>query len=159
MTERTPSELLASLLLGQEQDAAASARETTERGLWSNAVRLALLWRCVPRLRSRIAELRVDAGVEAAESLATISAAAAAESAMVCRGAAIAMSALEHAGVTTAAFKGLGTIASIYRSPSERMLNDADILVRREEFAAASKVLRETGFHPAISIGFDAWLK
>jgi len=159
MTEQTPSELLASLLLGQERDAVASAKETTERGLWSNSVRLALLWRCVPRLRSRIAELHVDAGVEATGSLATVSAAAAAESAMVCRGAATAMSAIENAGVITAAFKGLGTIASIYRSPSDRMLSDADLLVRKEDFAPASKALREAGFHPAISIGFEEWVK
>lgn len=156
---RTPSDLLATVLLGEREAAMIAARETGERKLWDNAVRLALMWRALPQLRTRIADLSVDTGSPARTSLISLGAAAAAESGVICRGAGIAMSGLDRAGIRTAAFKGLGMIASVYGSPGRRMLNDVDMLVQKTDFPAATLALGAVGFKPAISIGLDEWFR
>ncbi len=158
MTERSPAELLASVLLGNQRAALMAADETSERGLWRHSMQRAMLWRSIPRLRARLAQMGVEVGGEAAASLASKGAAAAAESALVCRGAAVAMDALDAAGVRAATFKGVGMIASVYRSPGARMISDADILVERNDFRIAGAALREAGFRPAISMGIEEWL-
>lgn len=155
----TPSELLATLLLGDRASAVAAADETTRRGLWENTVRLAVRWRCLPRLRVMVAAIGAAMDDGARRSLSTLSAAAAAQSAMVCHRASVALAALESAGIRAASFKGLGMIASVYGNPADRMLSDADILLEEKDFPKASAVLREAGFTPAISMGFDAWLE
>jgi hypothetical protein len=134
-----------------------AADEISERGLWRHSVQRALLWRCIPRLRARLAQMDVDAG-EATAALASIAAEAAAHSALVCHGAARAMEALDAAGVRAAAFKGVGMIASVYRNPGSRMICDADILLERNDFHLASAALGQAGFRPAISMGIDEWL-
>jgi len=157
--KHAPSFLLAHFLLGESEQAHAAAHEMSQRGLWYNAVRLAFSWRVLPRLRERVSYLSVDMPKPARSSLASVSAAAAAESAMVCHGALAAIGALEEAEIRAAAFKGLGMIVSVYGSPGRRMLSDADVLVEKEDFRAASVALREAGFKPAISIGLDEWLE
>lgn len=158
MPERTPSELLANLLLGDHATSAGAAAEMSERGLWENAVRLAHLWRSMPLLRSRVAAHKVALSDGTLETLAMLNAAAAAESAMTCESAVAALARLKENGIRAAAFKGLGMIACAYGVPAKRMLSDADILLDEKDFAGASIILREAGFTPAISMDFDEWL-
>lgn len=154
----TPSELVATLLLGGKTTAAAAGRKLEHERLWTNAVRLALNWHALPQFRSRIAAFGVALDDDARTILRDLSAATAAQSALVCHSAARALSALEDAGVRVAAFKGLGMIASLYRSAGERMLSDADVLIETSSFRSAVPVLAQTGFIPDVSIGLDEWL-
>jgi hypothetical protein len=155
----TAPELLTQFLLSDTARSHAAAKHMASQNLWDNAVRLAFAWRCVPRLRSRLAA--DDSGIdqEARASLARMSAVGAAQSAMVCHQAGKALLALEEAGIRAAVFKGLGMIASVYRNPADRMLSDADILLEKHDVSRAMRVLADVGFQPAISMDIDAWLK
>ena len=55
--ERSPSELLATVLLADLEGAALAVRETGERSLWENAIGLAGSWRVVPALARRLSDL------------------------------------------------------------------------------------------------------
>jgi len=154
----TPSELLAAFLLGGDARAHAAASEITKQRLWDNEIRLALNWRALPQLRSRIASLEVVLDSDARKTLADLSASTTAQSALIAHATASALAALEDAGIRVAAFKGLGMIASLYQRPSERMLSDADVLIEARSFRAAVPVLARIGFFPDVSIPLDEWL-
>lgn len=117
-----------------------------------------MAWRVVPQLRERLNASDVRIGASVRQTLDEYSAAAAAQSALMCSRAATALDALEAAGIRAAVFKGAGNVASLYDSPSRRMLNDADVILRREDFTRASEVLSQAGFSPAISIPLHEWM-
>ena len=156
--QSTPSELLATVLLGGKATAITAAREIEKRNGWPNAIRLSLNWHALPQLRSRVAALGIGLDDDSRTALANLSAASAAQSALVCHTAARALSALEDSGIRAAAFKGLGMIASVYQSPADRMLSDADVLIESNSFRSAVPVLEKNGFIPDVSIPLNAWL-
>lgn len=154
----TPSELLATLLLADQSRARIAADEISERDLWTNQIRLAFTWRALPQLRAALTNLEVELDRNARGTLDELSAASAAESALVSHCAAQALGALEDAGIRVAAFKGFGMIASLYRSASDRMLSDADVLIENVNFRAAVRVLARVGFKPDVSLALEEWL-
>ena len=112
----------------------------------------------LPQLRSRIASLEAEIDNAARSLLNEISATTTAQSALIAHATARALAGLEDAGIRVAAFKGLGMIASLYQRPSERMLNDADVLIEARDFRKAVPVLARMGFFPDVSIPLDEWL-
>ena len=155
----TPSELLATVILAADAPARAAAEETRARGLWENAVCLAALWRVLPHLRARVGALAIDPGPEAARTLATLGAAAAAEAALVCERAGAALALLEREGIAAAGFKGLAAVATLYDGhPARRMLLDADVLIASADFRRAVEALARAGFRPDLEMRLDSWL-
>jgi len=66
---------------------------------------------------------------------------------MLCvRAGAIALSALERAGIPCAGFKGLAALAYLYPGMRSRTLQDTDALVHPRDVEAALRVLEESGF-------------
>lgn len=57
------------------------------------------------------------------------------------------LAALERGGMEVLVFKGMAMIEA-YGSPGARMMADADLLVRPQEFARAGEALVAEGFHP-----------
>src|SRR5262249_18492765 len=53
---------------------------------------------------------------------------------------------LERAGICVIAFKGIASIALIYRDPRRRTIQDADLLVRRGDLFKAVASLEASGF-------------
>jgi hypothetical protein len=155
----SPSELLARLLLGDEQSALEAGRRSFERGLWSNAVELAKHWRVVPALSRRLSDLDLELEPVDAERLSAEVRRSAIQSALTCHRAAEALAVLERAELPAMVFKGVAAIGHLYRSPALRMLQDADLLVGEDDVRRAVELLQETGFEMELPIDLETWFR
>jgi len=59
------------------------------------------------------------------------------------------VSALDHARIPVILLKGAALALSAYRNPGLRLMNDVDMLLRREDLPEALQVLKRLGFHSA----------
>ena len=154
---RSPSELLAEFLLADRSRALDAARETEERGLWDNAVALAVSWRVLPALVGRLGALRPDE--ELVSRMQPDLRRAAIQSTLTCRRAAEATEALETAGVGAVAFKGVAAIGRLHGRPDRRMLQDADLLIAEADLESAVSVLESLGFELELPVDLETWLR
>lgn len=72
--------------------------------------------------------------------------------------AALALSALSHAGVKTRVLKGIAISHLDHDDPAERVFADADLLIRRDDYSAALTALTSAGFRrskPPIRNGWE----
>jgi hypothetical protein len=149
------------LLLGGDDVAARAADEVRRLGRGHELTRLAWAWRVVPRLRERTATglslgERDDAGVE------QLAIAAAAQSTLFWSRACAAIVALEDAGLAVGAFKGIGSIAALYGTPSARMVSDVDLVIDAGDVDLAVRALHDVGFdlsEPIDAAGVHAWMQ
>jgi hypothetical protein len=51
-----------------------------------------------------------------------------------------------QANIPTILFKGVALLHDVYDDPSRRIINDADLLIKQENFDRAKKILTEAGF-------------
>ena len=65
--------------------------------------------------------------------------------------------ALDGAGITVVVLKGAALGSVVYRDPAFRTMGDVDLLARRDDLAAASRVLRRLGYTPDDSWRTEAW--
>src|SRR4051812_4412744 len=107
---------VAAFLLGDEEQCNDAALHIGNARGWENAIRLAAVWRVLPQLRHRILQRKFDIDATASAMLSSLSATAAAQSALVCNRAGVALAALHANDIKAAAFKGVGNIASLYRN-------------------------------------------
>jgi hypothetical protein len=151
------SPLLAGILLGQENVADSSADSIDRGKMWRDTIAVAVHWRVLPQLRSKLATL--DAGLSESDSdlLKRLSTAAAAESALVCSATETAFRILGAAGIKAAAFKGIATVAAFGGGPASRMLSDADIMLNPEDVPRALECLSAAGFKADIARDMNAW--
>jgi len=140
-------ESVARLILAGDDEARAASIELAAAGLWDAAIRLAIVWKVAAPLSQRIAGLALDPG-PARALLRQMTTAAFVQSSRAARKGVSALQALQKAQIPAAAFKGLASIAGVYRSLAERFIGDADILVKREDLEAALTCLRAAGFQP-----------
>jgi hypothetical protein len=150
---------LADILLGDQETAEQAVEAFGRTRSWREAIAIAVHWRVIPQLRSRLSQLNVSLADSDAGLLRQISAAAAAESALVCSAAVTAFKLLDGAGIRAAAFKGVATIVALGGEPAARMLSDADILIDPDDVPRALEVLSEAGFKPDVARDMAAWRK
>ncbi len=58
----------------------------------------------------------------------------------------VAIAALQKAGIATVAFKGIASMAVLYRDPKRRTIGDADLLISRTDLTASLSCLEAAGF-------------
>jgi hypothetical protein len=145
---RALSRLLANVLLCEAAAAGDSAAVLGRAARWPAAVELASLWRVLPRLRARVARLGLAVPPDAASRLRELGAGAAAQSIQVAHGGARVLASLTRAGIAAIAFKGIGLVGNLYRSPAERMVMDVDVLIEPDDLLRAREALGAAGFAP-----------
>jgi hypothetical protein len=143
---RTLSRLVANVLFAGATVARESADGLGREARWRSAVELASVWRVLPRLRARVALLGLALPPDAAALLRELGAASAAQSIQVAHRGARMLTRLAQAGVAAVAFKGIGLVGNLYRSPAERMVMDVDVLIEPGDLVRASEALAGNGF-------------
>lgn len=129
----------------------------SNRNLWRHALGLAQDWRILPQVRRRLGELRIKLDDAVELDLRTTLVAFAAQSTLIAKRGAVALDRLYHSGIRVAAFKGMGVIGNLYASPSERMLNDVDLLVVESDIPRACEVLGHLGYTPLLPVSLNKW--
>lgn len=151
-----PVERLAQLILGDH-----ALASTTATGMlqfdWNELLDLASAWRLIPQLSRQLDIASIKLNPVVADRIAQLETAAAAHSAMVCQMAAVALANCINRDVGVAAFKGVAAIALLYGSPSRRMVNDADVLLRFDQLEKAMEIFRASGFVPASDLDLERW--
>jgi hypothetical protein len=137
---------LVEFLLAEEGRAAAAACLLSIAGSWREAIELAKAWKVIPQMFDRIRSLGLkltaaDAGMLKVEFLRAYQ-----HSALRARKAIGAIQALEQAGIPVAVFKGLASIAVLYGDCKQRTIQDADILILKNDLPNALACLGGHGF-------------
>jgi hypothetical protein len=151
---------LVDLAVGDATTAAAAAGAVRAAGRQDELVRLAWAWRVVPRLQEQVAA-GASLGSEADARLGQMALAAAAESTLYFHRAGTAFDALRAARVRACAFKGVASIATLYGTPSARMIRDVDVVIDPAQVETAVEALRAIGFEltdPIGAEGMAAWI-
>jgi hypothetical protein len=148
------------VLFGDVAARAAGAGVARRLGMQEDVLHLAWAWRVVPRLHEHVAG-DVTLGAEADARLAHLAIAATAQSTLHLHRAGTALAALEAAEVPAAVFKGVGSIVTLYRTPSARMVSDVDVVIDLATVERAVAALRGVGFELTESIrveGIPGWI-
>ena len=144
------AERLATLVLGDSASAQEASRALTPADKWGDVVALADVWRVIPALRRQATALPLHLTETAERALRERSVRAAVQTTAVAYRAAVVCDALRAAAIPCAAFKGIGVIGNLYRSPAERMVNDIDLLIDPRHLESAHRVLTRLGFSPVV---------
>jgi hypothetical protein len=137
---------MAELLLGEASRAIAAAERLTAEAAWGETVALAARWKVVPQLLARIQSLRIALPGEETRALRREFLRAYGQSSSRAERTALAMRALEQAGIAVAAFKGVAAMAVLYGGPKQRSIGDGDLLITRKDIAAAVECVERIGF-------------
>jgi hypothetical protein len=143
---RSPTHQLLEFVLAEDARAAMAAHLFCESGSWGAAIQLAKTWKVIPRLHERIRALGLrltpaDSATLKAEFLRTYQ-----KSAFRAATAIGAIQALEQAGIPVVAFKGLASIAVLYGDSKHRAIQDAEILIPRDDLPKVLACLEQKGF-------------
>jgi hypothetical protein len=149
MTASSPAhvrEALVTLLLNDGAAATACAARLAQDGGWDAVCELAELWNVVPNLRARLATLRTELPPRARQNLFERFQRSFAAATLEARRGVVMCRYLEDQGIPVVVFKGLASIAHLYRgAPSERMIKDVDLLIRPQDLEPALKALQAAG--------------
>lgn len=128
----------------------------TRSAQWPDVISLAAAWRVIPQVRRSTRGIEIEP--EAQLRLQQLAAAAAAHSRFICHLATEVLEQFEDSGIRYAAFKGVASIAKLYGQPSERMVNDLDVLIQESQLPQVVDVLKGLGYlpQPFGDDGFDA---
>src|SRR5262245_15895819 len=138
MTEQTNTRcLLAEFLLATPGRASVAARSLEANQAWRPVLEMARQWKVLPHLFARlqcaaVQLTRADNATLRRELLHVYG-----FSSLRAAKALAAIGLLERAGICVIAFKGIASIALIYRDPRRRTIQDADLLVRRGDLFKA----------------------
>jgi hypothetical protein len=146
------------LLAGDASGSRSAAAEIAARGDWAAVVELSRQWKMLPALQTRLSALGVELDAADQVRLSQTAASLFVQTNLCLRAGRMALDALEQHSIRCAGFKGLATMAHLYRSPRERMLQDVDILVAPADAEAAVKVLEENGFQRSIKLDWAEYL-
>jgi hypothetical protein len=147
---RQVARALVTMVLADPRSAEAAVRWVAREGVWGPALGLATAWRVVPQLRRRLAALSVELEAHTHRQLHEACIIAAIQSTAVTHRASVVLERLLGAGVPAMAFKGVGLIANLYPGPGQRMVNDADLLVKRDDLERTWAVLGDLRFTPVV---------
>ncbi len=133
------------LLAGTKVADAAAARIQHSFG-WSESVRLASEWGALPRLEQRVRALAHPPAQPTLERIAQLTAESYTRSILQAQGGLAVLRALAQANIRAVAFKGLASMATLYRDPKQRLIVDADLLIHEDDLPRAAELLRGIGF-------------
>jgi hypothetical protein len=146
------------LLAGDATASRSAAAQIASGGDWPAVVELSRAWKMLPALQTRLCELGVELDAADQVRLSQTAASLFVQTNLCLRAGRMALEVLEKHSIRCAGFKGLATMAHLYRSPRERMLQDVDILVAPADAEAAVKVLEENGFQRSIKLSWAEYL-
>jgi Uncharacterised nucleotidyltransferase len=152
------SNALVNLLLGDRQAAETAIDYITQNDLWLSVVGMTTLWRVVPQLRQRIQEFSLNLDTNTKRELQKVSNAATAQANIAAHRSAQALHQLNAALIPAITFKGIGLIGNLYSKPSERMVNDVDVLINAEDLHQTCEILSELGYKPEVSSELDNYV-
>lgn len=154
----TLAEALFFLVLGDDTSANEAAIYIDSRVLWPRAIDVACLWKIIPRLRKQLGRIETSMPPDQQQRLHSLSIDSAARSMRIAHRGATVLNGLLDAGIHSAAFKGVGLSANLYKGPGDRSVGDVDLLINGKDLWRACDVLREMDFTPQISIALSEWL-
>jgi hypothetical protein len=140
---------LVDVVLGGTTAAAHAAERIGAIGGWQTALALAARWHVLPALAGRLGAIDPAAiGLQRAvgSSLRAQTAMGAVRSAAALCDAELVLRELAEADVPAAAFKGVATIATLYRCAALRMVSDVDVVIRPSDLARARAALADRGY-------------
>jgi len=137
---------LVEFLLADEAQAADAARLLSESAAWREALELARAWKVTPQFSARIQSLGCELPAADTKTLKREFLKVYAQSASRASKAIVAIAALQKAKVAVVAFKGIASMAVLYRDPKRRTIGDADLLISRDDLTAALACLEASGF-------------
>lgn len=152
------AEALFILVLGDENSANMAAIHIDKRGLWPQALDVACLWKIIPRLRKLLGKIKMSMPPDQQQRLHALSIDTAARSMLVAHRGATVLKGLLDAGIHSAAFKGVGLSANLYKGAGDRSVGDVDLLINEKDLWRTCYVLRELDFLPQIPIELQEWL-
>ena len=141
---------LLKIVLADKDTASRCSEELSTGGYWPRTLQLAKMWRVVPQLKNRIDTLCLPMDPHTSIQLREAHIESSAHSMMalhICR---LMFREFNNKQLRAVAFKGVGVISSLYQGPTDRSMNDIDILVRREDFDQAYRTLRTLDFAPIV---------
>jgi hypothetical protein len=135
------------LLVCSDKESGQAANAIMSRGEWPAFFDLCAQWKLLAGLESRIAILGIALPAPERAELSRRTQPAFVQTMLCVRSGAIALSALEHAGIRCAGFKGLAALAYLYPGLRSRTLQDTDILIHPNDVEAALTILEANGFN------------
>lgn len=155
---RSPRELLAKLLLGDEGTTSLAASAAGEMDAWREMVDLARQWGALPLLTKRLREVDQGPGAPVQGRLRRLAAADLAGTTLQARHGVEAIALLRERGIPTIAFKGLAALAALHHGPYGRSIRDVDILVRKQDLEATVSVLATLAFSTRLPGSLDDYV-
>jgi len=134
------------LLVCEDKESARAADDIASRGEWATLFDLCGRWKLLASLEARLPGLGVKLPDPERAELARRTQPAFVQTMLCARSGAMALSALDQAGIRCAGFKGLAAVAYLYPGLRSRTLQDTDVLIHPRDVEAALTVLDENGF-------------
>jgi hypothetical protein len=134
------------LLVCGNEEARQAAEAIASRGEWIALFDLCGRWKLLAGLEVRISGLGIALPDAERAELARRTQPAFVQTMLCVRSGAIALSALDRAGIRCAGFKGLAALGYLYPGLRSRTLQDTDVLIHPRDVEAALAVLEESGF-------------
>src|SRR5262249_4637107 len=126
---------------------------------WRIAIEAAQEWKVLPCLLSRIQSLEVELTQADNATLKHGFLRDSVSSSARASGAIVAIRLLEEAGIRVAAIKGIAAIAVLYGDPKYRTIQDADLLIQREDLFSAVALLERNGFSRKSAASLEEYAK
>jgi hypothetical protein len=134
------------LLVCDDARAGELAAEIGRRGHWQPVVELCGDWKLLASLEARLERRGIALPEMERRRMAERTQPAFVQTMLCLRAGAMALSALERAGIRCAGFKGLAALGYLYPGPRNRTLQDVDALISPRDVEPALTVLEEAGF-------------
>ena len=148
VSNRLIAECLLKIVLADQDAATSSAEELAKQAYWRRTLHLAKIWRVVPQFKNRIDTLALPVDLNTAHELREAHIQSSARSMMALHLCSLIFREFNRKQLPAVAFKGVGLIGSLYQGPTDRSMNDIDILVRPEDLKHAYRTVRTLGFTP-----------
>lgn len=147
------------VLYASEPEARAAVGEITSAGAWAEAVSCADSWGGVPRLSSRVEEFRLELPPDVLAGLSRRAMDGFVRTSLLAKRGAAVMGDLGRRRIDVLAFKGLASMACLYRSTRGRVSSDIDVLVAEQQLEQAVRALAELGFTADVDAGLDSYAR
>jgi hypothetical protein len=146
------------LLVCPDEESRQVAAAITTRGEWPAFFDLCAQWKILAGLETRLSALGIALPAHERTELARRTQPAFVQTMLCVRSGAIALSALDQAGIRCAGFKGLAALAYLYPGLRSRTLQDTDVLIHPSDVEAALTVLQENGFKRSPDSPWDEYV-
>jgi len=146
------------LMVCTDAESRQAAGEIASLGEWPALFDLCGQWKLLAGLEARIAALGIALAEAERAELSRRTQPAFLQTMLCIRAGAIALSALDGAGIPCAGFKGLAALAYLYPGYRSRTLQDTDALIHPRDVEAALKVLEAAGFRRSPDLPWDEYV-